>query len=1089
MRYKIGLDIGITSVGWATVELNENDEPIKIIDLGTRIFDAAENPKDGSSLAAPRRNARGARRRLRRHKHRLERIRNLIVDSNLLSAEELEHLYEGKLSDIYEIRAKSLERRLTNSELARLLIHLAQRRGFKSNRKTEAKDKEAGKLLTAVAQNASLLQEKGYRTIGEMLFYDDKFNNVKRNKSEDYSHTIGRDLIVDEVTIIFDTQLNMGSQVVSKDFQEKYLNILTSQRPFDVGPGGNSPYGGDQIEKMIGFCTFEEGIKRAPKAAYSFEYFTLLQNINNMRIISPTDSRVLSDNERKALIELAHNTADLKFSRLRKTLDLSDEEYFSALSYGANSFQDIEEKTKFNYLKAYHQMRKALDKIKKGTISQLSKEQLNTIARALTIYKSDEKIRNALIDAQITKDYIDTILDIGNFSKFGHLSVEACDKLIPHLEKGLKYNEACEAAGYVFKSHANKEKTMFLPSVIDEFENITNPVVRRAVSQTIKVINSIIRKYNQSPCMLSIELAREMSKPYDERKKLEKDMRENQIKNEKTIERIKEYGISNPTGMDLVKFKLWEDQGGICPYSQKNLHIDKLFDIGYADIDHIIPYSISLDDGYKNKVLVFAEQNRQKGNKLPMQYLSGVQKEQYIVWVQNNIRDFKKRQRLLKEKLTEEDLQGFKERNLQDTKYISKLLYNFINDYLEFAPLNTGRKKRVSSVNGAVTSYMRKRWGISKLREDGDLHHAVDAVVVACITDGMIQRVSSYSKFRELCYVESQGGAAVINKKTGEIKHIFPLPWPYFRKELEARLSSNPAEILSKLNFPEYTASESASIRPVFISRMPKRKISGAAHKDTVKSPKELEKGFVIQKKALADLKLDKYMHIDGYYRPQDDAKLYELLRSKLIACNGDAKKAFEEKVYKPTKDDSQGPEVKKVKIMEKSTLNVSLNKGKGAADNDSMVRIDIFHVQNDGYYFVPIYLADTVKASLPSKACIAYKSYEQWIDMDDEDFIFSLYPNDLVKVTHKNAVKMSLVHKESTLPKEKIVNEAMLYFVSAGISTAAISAINHDKTYKIDSLGIKTLKYLEKYQVDILGGYHKVGIEKRQHFKNKDDK
>lgn len=68
--YGIGLDIGIASVGWAAVSLDADGNPNGILDLGVRIFDAAEHPKDGSSLAAPRREARGARRRLRRHKHR-----------------------------------------------------------------------------------------------------------------------------------------------------------------------------------------------------------------------------------------------------------------------------------------------------------------------------------------------------------------------------------------------------------------------------------------------------------------------------------------------------------------------------------------------------------------------------------------------------------------------------------------------------------------------------------------------------------------------------------------------------------------------------------------------------------------------------------------------------------------------------------------------------------------------------------------------------------------------------------------------------------------------------------------------------------
>ena len=66
MGYTIGLDIGITSVGWSVIEDDSNGNPIRIIDLGSRIFDAAEKPKDGSPLAKERRDARGLRRRLRR---------------------------------------------------------------------------------------------------------------------------------------------------------------------------------------------------------------------------------------------------------------------------------------------------------------------------------------------------------------------------------------------------------------------------------------------------------------------------------------------------------------------------------------------------------------------------------------------------------------------------------------------------------------------------------------------------------------------------------------------------------------------------------------------------------------------------------------------------------------------------------------------------------------------------------------------------------------------------------------------------------------------------------------------------------------
>ena len=135
MKYAIGLDIGIESVGYAVLEVNSHDQPFRIERLGSRIFDRAEHPKDGSSLAAPRREARSARRRLRRHRHRLERIRGMIVSSGILSGEQLETLFDGELSDIYELRTKALDETVSPEEFARILIHLSQRRGFKSNRK------------------------------------------------------------------------------------------------------------------------------------------------------------------------------------------------------------------------------------------------------------------------------------------------------------------------------------------------------------------------------------------------------------------------------------------------------------------------------------------------------------------------------------------------------------------------------------------------------------------------------------------------------------------------------------------------------------------------------------------------------------------------------------------------------------------------------------------------------------------------------------------------------------------------------------------------------------------------------------------
>ena len=1083
--YAIGFDIGITSVGWAVVALDSEDKPYGIINMGSRVFDAAEQPKTGASLAAPRREARCARRRLRRHQHRLERIRRLLLTENVISQAELDTLFAGKLEDIYTLRVKALDAPVSHTEFARILLHIAQRRGFRSNRKSETV-KEDGELLAAVSKNRALMVEKGYRTVGEMLLQDPLYAASKRNKGGQYIATVGRDMVAEEVRAIFRAQRQLGQPFASEELESRYLDILLSQRSFDEGPGEGSPYAGSQIERMIGKCTLEDGEQRAAKATYSFEYFTLLQNINHLRLLRGGEGSPLTPAQREALIALAHKTKELNFSHIRRELAIPADTTFNAVYYkNADDAEEAEKKTKFSYLKAYHQMRTAFNKLSKNHFDTLTRAQKNELGRVLSTYKTSAKIRAALLPAGLSDAELD-IAETLSFSKFGHISVKACDKLIPFLEKGMKYDEAGAAAGYDFKAHSGRERTQLLHPTPDDLADITSPVVRRAAAQTVKVLNAIIRERGCSPTFINLELAREMAQDFTERNQAKKSMDDNRARNERLMERIRtEYGKEHPTGQDLVKLKLWEEQHGECAYSQKHISIEHLFEPDYAEVDHIIPYSISFDDGYKNKILVLAEENRNKGNRLPLQYLQGKRREDFIVWVENTIRSTPKKQRLLKEKLTSEDEKQFKERNLQDTKTMSRFLLSYISDHLEFSDFSTGRKKHVTAVNGAITSYMRKRWGISKIRENGDLHHAVDALVIACTTDGMIQQVSRYAALRECEYVQTEGGSLAVSVHTGEVLKSFPYPWPEFRRELEARLGDDPRRAVISQRFPVYLNND-IPVRKLFVSRMPRRKVTGAAHKETIKSPKALQDGVVVTKRPLTSLKLDKNGEIANYYMPQSDRLLYEALKEQLMKYGGDGAKAFTQPFHKPKSDGTPGPIVNKVKLCEPTTLHVPVLKGTGVADNDSMVRIDVFYVEGEGYYFVPIYIADTLKKELPSKACVAFKPYEDWKAMSDENFIFSLYPNDLMRVTHKNKLKLTKAQKESTLPDTYETKQELLYYISAGISVAAISCRTHDAAYEIKSMGIKTLEKLEKFTVDVLGEYHKVEREPRMAFNRK---
>lgn len=1128
MDYRIGLDIGITSVGWAVLENNSQDEPKRIVDLGVRIFDAAEVPKTGEALAAKRRAARTTRRRLRRRRHRLERIRYLLQKEGLIDIEKFnERYHKGNLPNVYELRLKGLDSLLSDDEFAQILIHIAKHRGFKSTRKSEAQDTEGGKVLKETSENQKIMLEKGYRTVGEMICKDEKFITdcpwsvvhyeiTPRNKQDDYRHTILRDMLVEEVHILFARQREMGNVHLSEALEEKYIEIMCNQRSFDKGPGLQadgtpSPYAGDLIEKMVGKCTFEREEKRASKACYTSERFVLLQKLNNLKIVDKNrNQRFLSLEERDLIVAMAYHQKDVKYAAIRKKLGLAEEDKFNSLVYSKGKEVAEIEKASFVKLTYFHDVKKALGEDYSGEKLESEKvEQLDKIATILTYYKEDATRKEKFAELGLTEEQMERLLSL-NSTKFQHLSLKVMKKILPFLENGMLYHEACEEAGYNFKADFAGEKKKFLKGEeINEIINeIPNPVVKRSISQTVKVINAIIQKYG-SPQAIGIELAREMSKNHTERMQLNKSMKENQEKNDRIKKALIELGRAYPTGQDIVRYKLWKEQGEVCMYSGKRISIEDLFERGKVDIDHIIPYSISFDDSYRNKVLVLAEENRQKGNRTPYQYFGDCENRwhKYELLVESSIHDYRKRQILLKKEMTEDEIKGFKERNIQDTKYITTVVYNMLRNHLEFAPYtNPEKKKRVYAVNGAVTAYLRKRWGLmqneqgERIEKDRsiDTHHAKDAVVVACCTDGMIQKISQSVKARELARAY---GVSMIDYETGEIidrnqytndewdekygKRI-PLPWPHFKTELDIRFGDDPVKFLREhphelnlLDYPEdWLDPQNRVVRPIFVSRMPNHKVTGQGHEETIRSPRHFEEeGFVIFKKDIKGLRLDKNGEIADYYNPDSDRLLYEALKKQLRDYGNDGAKAFAEAFHKPKADGSVGPVVKKVKVKEKQSVGVYTNRGNGIAKNSSMVRVDVFR-KNSKYYFIPVYVSDTVKKELPQKAAKALKLYDEWEVIEDEYFLFSLYQRDLFAFSHKRGMNL----KRSSKGETKIY-EGLAYFIGANTWTASFAGKAHDNNFEFEGMGIQSLEYLKKYQVDVLGNYYEVKQEKRRKF------
>lgn len=1083
-HYSIGLDIGIASVGWAVLQL-KNDEPFKIVDLNSRIFTKAENPKDGSSLAMKRRAYRGIRRLIRRKRNRLDRLEALFEKYNLIDKESLSKLFSTP-ADVFKLRTKGLDLLLNNNEWSRVLFYLCKHRGFKSNRK-KAADNIEGAVLKSLKENTDLLAN--YRTVGEMMHTADAFAEKKRNTTDSYKSIVLRSQLLDEINILFENQRKLGSKLATQAFQDEYIEIFSSQRFFDEGPGKGSPYGGAQIEKLIGNCTLEKTEKRAAKASWSFMMFSLLEKINHLRIVDSLGcERSLTAKERELIIELALKKSVLTMADVRSKLELSSTDLFKNVMYkkadikNSNEINiiDTEKALKIQSFVPYHAIRKALGSKYSGNLLD-SPEQLNLVGYAFTVYKNDERIKDCLKGKIDDTDLELLIENLKGFTKFGHISVKACNKLIPYMKEGDIYSDACQKANYLFNTN-EFVRTVLLPARADELEDIKNPVVRRAISQTIKVVNAIILKYG-SPTKIHIELAREMSKSFTERFEIQKKQKDNYDKNQKAITSLQEMfpeQFSNgqlPKYKDVLKFKLFKEQNELSVYSLKHIPLDRLFDDNYVQIDHILPYSISLDDSYNNKVLVLTSENQEKKNRTPLAYLKDQHPElvekfkTYVIntYAKTNI---KKRDNLLND--TEEyklERSEWSESNINDTRYICSFMQNYIKDHLEFNKFELSKnKKHVICVNGLITSKMRRDFGIQKVRANGDLHHAIDAVIVALTTDGMINKISRYYKKRETLLYKAPG--LIIEK-----------PWDNFTEELSARLSEDVQHQIAKLNLNSYTVDEIKSLRKPFVSRMPNRKIIGPAHKDTFSSAAKLKEGIIITRKELSKIKLTKDNEIEGFYQKDRNINLYnalvEFLQKQKLGGEAD-------KFNMPTKDGSRGPEVKKIKIEEKITLGVVL-KNKSIAANGSMIRVDVFYIpegKDKGYYLIPIYVADTVKKELPNKAIIQGKNINQWKIMDDKDFIFSLYQNDLIKITAKKEYELSPINKNGNLQASISLNDFWAYYQGTDIGSASINIITNDNSYGKRGLGVKTLVSLTKFTVGVLGEVTEVKHEKRLGFK-----
>lgn len=249
-----------------------------------------------------------------------------------------------------------------------------------------------------------------------------------------------------------------------------------------------------------------------------------------------------------------------------------------------------------------------------------------------------------------------------------------------------------------------------------------------------------------------------MGRSFKERAKIIKRINDNKKEKDKIANKLIELGLRKEGEVkpfDIERYRLWEEQEGKDLYTGDVIPIEKILS-GIYDVDHIVPFSLILDDTLQNKALVNLGVNRQqKGQQVPLGYLSSADKEDYLKRV-NTL--FKKKKISIKKYkyLTLSNLYGnrdllseWKSRNINDTRYITRFLVNYLSANLLFS---SGKAKNVFGVKGIITSRMRrlwlnkKTWGDEQKNRDNNLHHAADAIVIANLTPAYLEIASDKIK-------------------------------------------------------------------------------------------------------------------------------------------------------------------------------------------------------------------------------------------------------------------------------------------------------------------------------------------------------
>lgn len=773
MKYILALDIGIASVGWAVLD----KESENVIEAGSNIF-----PEASAADNQLRRDMRGEKRNNRRLKTRINDFIKLWENNNL-------SIPQFKSTEIVGLKVRAITEEITLDELYLILYSYLKHRGI-SYLEDALDDTVSGSNAYA---NGLKLNAKELETHYPCEIQQERLNTIGKYRGQsqiindngevlDLSNVFTIGAYRKEIQRVFEIQKKYHPELTD-EFCDGYMLIFKRKRKYYEGPGNEksrTDYGifttqldanGDYIkkdnifEKLIGKCSVYPEELRAAAASYTAQEYNLLNDLNNLTI----NGRKLEENEKHEIVERIKSSNTINMRKIISDCMGENIDDF------AGARIDKSGKEIFHKFEVYNKMRKALLEIGID-ISNYSREELDKIGYIMTINTDKEALMEAFQESwiglpeEVKQCFIDMRKSNGAlFNKWQSFSLKIMNELIPEMYAQPKEQMTLLTEMGVTKGTQEEFAGLKYIPVDVVSEDIFNPVVRRSVRISFKILNAVLKKYKALDTIV-IEMPRDRNS--EEQKKR---INDSQKLNEKEMEYIEKklavtYGIKlSPSDFSSqkqlsLKLKLWNEQDGRCLYSGKTIDPNDIINNPQLfEIDHIIPRSISFDDARSNKVLVYRSENQKKGNQTPYYYLTHSHSEwsfeQYKATVMNLSKkkeyaiSRKKIQNLLySEDITKMDvLKGFINRNINDTSYASRLVLNTIQNFFMANDADT----KVKVIKGSYTHQMRSNLKLDKNRDESYSHHAVDAMLIG------------YSELGYEAYHKLQG--EFIDFETGEI--------------------------------------------------------------------------------------------------------------------------------------------------------------------------------------------------------------------------------------------------------------------------------------------------------------------------------